>query len=284
MLGTVANQFYNMEWQQAAGEGITVLAATGDSGSAGCDPTSFNTYQPAEFGLAVDGTASTPYNVAIGGTDFNDFNNPTTYFSNTVGQITSALGYIPEIPYNDTCTNPVIYGFFGDTSAQQGCNDGNVLNAGLIVVGGGGGGVSNCTTPSGGNPSNCSGGYAEPSWQTGPGVPLDGFRHIPDLSLFAGDGLIQNFYVVCESDLAALEISSPPPPPVTCNLASPYQDFVGEGGTSVAVQAFAGIVALMDQKAGDRQGLINPLLYKLAAGPSASTIFNDITSGTNAMP
>ncbi len=291
MLGTSGNAFYNAEWQQAAGEGITVLAATGDSGSAGCDPTSFDTFQPAEFGLAVDGTASTPYNVAIGGTDFNDLNNPTTYFSDTAGQITSALGYIPENPYNDTCTNPVIYvAIDNDTSAQQSCNDANVADnfgngQGFDVVGGGGGGVSSCTAPTGLNPSNCSGGYAEPSWQTGPGVPLDGFRHIPDVSLFAGDGAIQNFYVVCESDLAAFEISnSAPPPPVPCSLASPYQDFIGEGGTSVAVQAFAGIVALMDQKEGGRQGNINPLLYKLAAGASASTIFHDITSGTNAMP
>ena len=70
---------YNTMWQQAAAEGITVVVATGDSGSAGCDNPDAN--QPAEFGLAVSGEASTPYNVAVGGTDFNDLNNPTTYWT-----------------------------------------------------------------------------------------------------------------------------------------------------------------------------------------------------------
>ena len=34
----------------------------------------------------------------------------------------------------------------------------------------------------------CTGGYAKPAWQTGTGVPNDGVRDIPDVSLFAGDG------------------------------------------------------------------------------------------------
>jgi hypothetical protein len=281
-LGTSGNLFYKTEWQQAAGEGITVLVATGDTGSAGCDSNnpSGPTVQPATYGLAVDGVASTPYNVAVGGTDFNDFNNPTTYFKNVPGTISSAIGYIPETAYNDTCANPIIYGFFG-LSAEAACNNANVQSYYLVEVGGGGGGVSNCTTPNGPGPSNCSGGYAKPSWQVGTGVPADGLRDVPDVSLFAGDGTIQNFYVVCESDLVGLNAGLTPAP---CSLASPYQDFVGEGGTSVAAQAFAGIVALIDQKQGGRQGNINTFLYSLAGGSSASSIFHDITSGTNAMP
>jgi len=281
-LGTSGNLFYKTEWQQAAGEGITVLVATGDSGSAGCDSYNPNgpAAQPAVYGLAVDGVASTPYNVAVGGTDFNDFNNPTTYFTNVPGTINSAIGYIPETPYNDTCTNPIFDALFAAT-AEQACNNATFINDGLVAVGGGGGGVSNCTTSNGPGPSNCSGGYAKPSWQIGTGVPADGLRDLPDVSLFAGDGTIQNFYVVCESDLAGLSAGLTPAP---CSLASPYQDFVGEGGTSVAAQAFAGIVALIDQKQGGRQGNINPLLYSLAGGSSASSIFHDITSGTNAMP
>ncbi len=88
-LGTSGNQFYNTEWQQAAAEGITVVVATGDNGSAGCDvdqSTGFPT-QPAEYGLQVNGLASTPYNVAVGGTDFNDITvaQANTYFSTTSG-------------------------------------------------------------------------------------------------------------------------------------------------------------------------------------------------------
>jgi len=283
-LGTTGNQFYNTLWQQAAAEGITVLVAAGDNGSAGCDIDQLNgpPSQPAEFGLEVNGIASTPYNVAVGGTDFNDFNNPTTYFTNTPGLLSSAIGYIPETAYNDTCTNSIIYSdFFELGSAELACNNATVQSDGFVVTAGGGGGASNCTTPNGPGPSNCSGGYAKPSWQVGTGVPADGLRDLPDVSLFAGDGTIQNFYVVCESDYAGFLSTVPPAP---CSLASPYQDFVGEGGTSVSTQAFAGIVALMNQKQGGPQGNINPLLYTLAGESSASSVFHDVTVGTNAMP
>lgn len=86
-LGTTLNQMYNTMWQQAAADGITVVVATGDSAAAGCDNPNAN--EPAQYGLAVTGEASTPYDVAVGGTDFNDLNNPTTYWSNigtTTGQ------------------------------------------------------------------------------------------------------------------------------------------------------------------------------------------------------
>jgi hypothetical protein len=290
-LGTSGNQFYNTEWQQAAAEGITVVVATGDNGSAGCDVDQSNGFptQPAEYGLEVNGLASTPYNVAVGGTDFNDLtlSQANTYFSTTSGTIASAKGYIPETTYNDTCTNSIIYSsnnvfnFGAFASAEAACNNATVQGDGFVVAAGGSGGVSACTTPNGPSPANCSGGYAKPSWQTGNGVPADGHRDIPDVSLFAGDGTIQNFYIVCESDLAALEASTAPAP---CSLASPYAYFVAEGGTSVSTQAFAGVVALIDQKQGGRQGNINPVLYPLAAGSSSSSVFNDITVGTNAMP
>jgi subtilase family serine protease len=289
-LGTSGNQFYNTEWQQAAAEGITVVVATGDNGSAGCDvdqSTGFPT-QPAEYGLQVNGLASTPYNVAVGGTDFNDITvaQANTYFATTSGTLSSAKGYIPETTYNDTCTNSIIYSsnvfnFSAFASAEAACNNSTVQSDGFVVAAGGSGGVSACTTPNGPSPSNCSGGYAKPSWQTGPGVPADGHRDLPDVSLFAGDGTIQNFYIVCESDLAALEAGTVP---AACSLASPYEYFIAEGGTSVSTQAFAGVVALIDQKLGSRQGNINPLLYALASGSSAASVFNDITVGTNAMP
>jgi subtilase family serine protease len=279
-LGPAGNQFYYNEWQQASAEGITVLVATGDTGSAGCDSNT-ETVNPAEYGLEVNGIASTPYNVAVGGTDFNDFENPSTYFSSSVGIVNSALGYVPETASNNTCANPVLANGLEEPTPEAACNNGDIQSYGFVNVSGGGGGVSNCTLPDGPSPSNCSGGWAKPSWQVAPGVPPDGLRDLPDVSLFAGNGTIQNFYVVCESDLAAYYAGTTPVP---CSLAYPYDDFVIEGGTSFAVQAFAGVVALMNQKQGDRQGNLNPLLYSLAAGPSASNIFHDVTSGTNAMP
>jgi subtilase family serine protease len=100
-LGTL-NAFYNSLWEQAAAQGITVMVSTGDNGSAGCDD--FNTAIAASQGLVVNGLASTPYNVAVGGTDFDEVNKWPTFWSatNTVTG-TSALSYIPEIPWNESC-------------------------------------------------------------------------------------------------------------------------------------------------------------------------------------
>src|SRR5208283_2653356 len=101
---TAGNAFYNALWQQAAAEGITVVVAAGDSGPAGCD--SAFTENAATDGLAVSGNASTPYNVAVGGTDFDQYNNTGNYWSPTDNATTqlSARGYIAEVPWDDsTC-------------------------------------------------------------------------------------------------------------------------------------------------------------------------------------
>lgn len=290
-LGTAGNTFYGNLWSQAASEGITVAVSTGDNGSAGCDSVDRNIKdaQPAQYGLAVNGLASTPYNVAVGGTDFNDASNPSTYWngSNASSTEASVKGYIPEVAYNDSCTNSIIYDTLAVSSAEAACNSSTAAADGFVVPAGGSGGVSNCTTSNGQTVSSCSGGYAKPSWQTGPGVPNDGKRDLPDISLFAGDGTIQNFYVICESDQD--------PGGVACNIDSPYEDFLGVGGTSVSTQAFAGLMALLDQHAGSRQGNANPTFYSVAAeqdaskcnatgGPATSCILLDVTSGTVAMP
>jgi subtilase family serine protease len=54
------------------------------------------------------------------------------------------------------------------------------------------------------------------------------------------------------------------------------------GGTSFGAPTFAGIVAILNQKTGSRQGNVNPTLYALAA--STPSAFHDITSGTNIVP
>jgi subtilase family serine protease len=296
-MGTSGNAEYNALWQKAAGLGITVLLATGDNGATACDFYNSNeptTPQPAEDGLQVSGLASTPYDVAVGGTDFDQFLNPGNYWSTTnttVGSLTevSANRYIPETTWNVSCTN-FIFGLAGysadeetncnDTSQLIGESDGETFN--YILTGGGGGGLSNCTT-SGQTITSCSGGYALPSWQVGPGVPTTGHRAIPDVSMFAGNGFNYSFYVVCQQDATDNE---------PCNLAE--EDFVGVGGTSAAAQVFAGVMALVVQKYGN-QGNPNPTFYKLAQteklsscnssnSAASSCIFYDITNGTIAQP
>jgi subtilase family serine protease len=54
------------------------------------------------------------------------------------------------------------------------------------------------------------------------------------------------------------------------------------GGTSEATPLFAGVVAIADQFAGRRLGLLNPALYRLASSGEASGIV-DVTRGSNAV-
>ncbi len=266
-LGAAGNQFYNALWEQAAAQGITVVLSSGDGGSAGCD--NFNTQQTATQGLAVSGFASTPFNIAVGGTDFDQFNNWSQYWNTTNAPVTqaSAKGYIPEIPWNDSCAQIGISGC--GTSAPQGS-----LN---IVAGSGG-------------PSTI---YAKPLWQSGAGVPNDGKRDLPDLSLFASNGFTGSLYIICQADVVT-------PPNPTCSLNNFGFTYQGVGGTSASAPAFAGIMALVNQKEwtaaslAPRQGNANYVLYALANKSGAtcpssvteasSCIFNDITKGNSALP
>jgi subtilase family serine protease len=297
-LGNAGNQFYNTLWQQAAADGITVIVSSGDNGAAGCDVDEVNgpPTQPAEFGLQVNGVGSTPYDIAVGATDFNDGNNPATYWSTTNNTTTgqSVLGYVPEMAWNDTCTNAIVITYFqGDGydtgTAASTCNDPNVLQEdeqyGFVFLDpvGSSGGVSNCITSNQSTPQSCSGGYPKPVWQTGPGVPNDGARDLPDVSLFGADGEISgSFYIDCEEDF----VNAP------CDLTT--GEFVEVGGTSVSAEVMAGVMALVEQKTGSAQGNANPTFYSLAAQqsatscnastPASSCVFNDVTQGTNAMP
>jgi subtilase family serine protease len=284
-LGTAGNQFYNQLWEQAAAQGITVFISSGDSGSAGCDVNQGIVPQPAMYGLAVNGLASTPYNVAVGGTDLDDFTNPPMYWNAANDPTThaSAKSYIPEVTWNDSCANSLLGTVGYSTDPETNCNDSRLAD--LLLTVGGSGGASNCITNSL-NPGSCTGGYPKPSWQAGIGVPNDGARDLPDVSLFASNGFLGHFYIVCQRDSNSSG---------TCNLNAPYFDFAGYGGTSVAAPAFAGIMALVSQAANSRQGNANYVLYQLAArqtpadcnassGSGSSCVFNDITSDTIAVP
>jgi subtilase family serine protease len=275
-IGSGGNQFFSALWQQAAAQGMTVLLSSGDGSSAGCDD--FNAGGPATLGLAVSGYASTPYNVAVGGTDFNDLTNASTYWSNTNDATThaSALSYIPETTWDDTCTNPVFGTLLGfSKNAETNCNNAQIINAGFVNIVGGSGGKSSCVNSDGQNPGSCTGGYPKPSWQNAPGVPADGVRDVPDVSLFAAIGGPSGaFYLICESDLVNFGTS--------CDPNDPSTQFVPIGGTSASSPAFAGVMALVNQQTGERQGNANFVLYKLAQ--QHPTTFHDVTTGTIAVP
>lgn len=301
-LGTSGNKLYNGIWQQGAAEGISIFESAGDQGSAGCESQDTPAPNASADGLQVNGMASSPYVTAVGGTDFvwnyEAYAGTTaisTYWnSSNNSDGATAKGYIPEIPWNSTCANPLMLDVFsGISSTETLCNDSLNSDAyqGLVVITGGSGGVSACTTPSGTTPSTCSGGYAKPTWQTGvSGIPSDGKRDVPDISLFASggipDGIDGSAYLMCQASSS---------PDKSCDFSNPdYIIYQETGGTSVSSPAMAGIMALVNQKLGTSQGFANPVLYKLAAqesissckstsvGSGNSCIFYDITEGSNA--
>ena len=310
-LGTSGNTAYNNLWQSASTAGIAVFVATGDSGSPSCDGGAAQKGPyGAQDGLSVSGIASTPYDTAVGGTDLNWGGSTAAPYWNTTNNSTNgstAVGYIPEVPWNDSCTNPIIVASINsqlktNLTANQMCyeiatqqiksstNEQSLLD--LVNSVGGGGGASNCTVNSTSatinpNPASCSGGYAKPTWQAGvSGIPSDSLRDIPDVSFFAGNGFLGSAYLICVSDMGACLTSA-------TSTAEPAGEI---GGTSAGTPAMAGVMALINQKAGSAQGHPNPVLYTLAGKQnyssctaesvtaSSACYFNDIDTGTNAMP
>jgi Pro-kumamolisin, activation domain/Bacterial Ig-like domain (group 3) len=252
--GKTWSDFYHDLWQQAAAQGITVFVSSGDNGSAGCDDPGSKS---ATAGNAINGLGSTPFNVSVGGTDFDQVGNFATYWksatNNDPATRASAISYIPEMTWNNSCAQNL-----------------------------------NCTTSSLKTLVAASGGpsmlWTKPSWQSGVGVPNDGMRDTPDVSLFASNGFNGSYYIVCQADADNQCPGNP----------------AEIGGTSAATPAFAGIMALINQyqaaHGGDsRQGNANFVFYNLAAqagqscdsstaGPNSSCIFYDITKGNISVP
>lgn len=281
--GAASNAAFNSLYQQAAAEGISIFVSAGDEGAASCDAD----LTAATHGIGVSAYASTQYNVAVGGTDFSDTFSGTnnTYWSATNSSVYgSALSYIPEIPWNDSCASGLLSKYLGYPSSygpNSLCGSRTANQDGLLAVTAGSGGPSGCASGSPYNYGIVGGtcrGYAKPSWQTGvAGLPNDGVRDIPDLSLFAANGLWGHYYVYCWSD--------------TANGGAPClgapSTWAGGGGTSFASPIMAGIQALVNQKQGSPQGNPNYVYYKLGAaeysqGSSAcspSCVFHDVTQG-----
>ncbi len=295
-LGAAGNATYNYAYQQAASEGVSVFVSSGDEGAASCDAN-----QPAaQYGIAVSGFASTQYNVAVGGTDFGDSYAGTNaqYWNAKNNSIYgSAKSYIPEIPWNDSCASTLITNIEGYNvpyGTNGFCNSATGEQY-FLTTASGSGGPSNCaygnTSPLANTPAysgTCSG-YAKPNYQAGlAGNPNDGVRDLPDVSLFAANGVWGHYYVVCYSDP-----KDPNGAPCTGNPAN----WSGFGGTSISTPIVAGVQALVNQSTKTPQGNPNYVYYALAklqavTGPNSciSTlgngidsrcIFNDVAEGDN---
>ena len=236
-LGQGGNAFWSALWQQAAAQGQSVFVAAGDGGSAGCD--NFNAQQVAYSGLQVNGIASTPYNIAVGGTDF--------YYSQYAGTAaalnTQVTGYwsapttAPAVSLLMPAPEQVWNDFFGYNLYNAG--NPNYMPSENILASGGGASSAAVYT------SGLAQGYAKPAWQSGVGVPADKLRDLPDVSLFAGNGYNYSFYPICAN----------PGDCTSANLNAGGSVVVsGVGSTSASTQAMAGIQALINQSRASRQG------------------------------
>jgi subtilase family serine protease len=254
----------NGYWEQAAGEGIAVTVSSGDSGSAGCDGDATST-TIAKKGLSVSGYASTLYNIAVGGTDFYGLESAFTSYVSTssIGSSSTyyrtVTSYIPESIWNDSIT---------DDTTQISEDAPETGKYASIVAGGGG----------------ASKEYSRPSWQTASKGTFDSgsMRDIPDISLMSGNGYDSATWLVCDDDTNTLAFSNSKGVLNCSSISGGYFD--GFGGTSTAAPAFAGILALVEQKTGDRLGQAAETLYELYNSSNKGSIFHDVTVGNNSVP
>jgi subtilase family serine protease len=306
--GQARNALENMEAQSATALGVTFFIAQGDTGADECAPAESTPF--STLGINGGDNTASSFAVDVGGTDFMVLSNFITngvplsnYWSATNDPTTlaSALSYMPEIPWNSSCasqlifSNPLAGSFTQSFGATGFCNSSAGQN--FVNRNAGSGGPSTCFTGSPSVPGVVSGsckGNPKPSFQTGvPGIPNDGLRDQPDISLFASTGFWGSFYVFCLSDVT--QGGQP--------CASNNQVVVmGAGGTSFGAPAMAGIQALINQKFG-KQGNANFVYYALAANqfqqqgaaacdsshrdgtlPAATCIFHDVTQGDIDIP
>jgi len=192
------------------------------SGDSGAAGCDSSSAATASNGRGVNGLCSSVYSTCVGGTQFNDTSNPSQYWStNNDSGMGSALSYIPELAWNESGSG-----------------------SGLWSSGGGASIV-----------------YAKPSWQVAPGVPSDGMRDVPDVSMTAA---VHDAYLVeMQGSLYCV------------------------GGTSASAPSLASLMALVVQNAGSAQGNVNPALYSLAnlqLSSGGAAAFHDVTGGNNSVP
>ena len=241
----------------------------------------------------------------------------STYWNSTnTASYGSAKQYVPEIPWNDSCASALIANYARGSFNTYGVSGTGMCNTSpyntatsYLIAAAGAGGASNCATGAGGTGQssylqslpNCQG-YSKPSFQTGAaltggnavyGMPSDGVRDVPDVSMFASNGVWGHYETVCWSDPSQTSGGA-----ASCSGAP--STWSGFGGTSVSSPTMAAIQALVNQKTGQSWG--NPLKYYYqigqneygtaggtfqgtscnasgTGGPGSGCAFNDVTQG-----
>ena len=238
--------FYSALAEQAAAQGITYMVSTGDTGAEGCD---FQSETVAQYPVSVNLLASTPYTVAVGGNMFNENGQDSKYWGSSPPLAETALSYIPENVWNESCA-----------AAQCGTNA-NILS--------GGGGASTV--------------FSKPSWQSGvTGIPNDGHRDLPDVSLSAAghDPYLLCIAGSCENQFINFVYGTSASAPSFAGLMALVDQKMGQltsqprqGQANYVLYKLAATEKLSQCNASNTSGL-----------PASSCIFNDVTKGNNAVP
>ncbi len=247
---TDANYYASLA-AQAAAEGITYVVAAGDSGAEGCDRADT---APATGPVSVNILASTPFTIAVGGTQLNENGNDSAYWD-LYGDyyLGSAYGYIPENVWNESCTT---------AGSVNPCTGGN--SPGLWA---GGGGASKF--------------FAKPSWQTGVvGIPNDGARDVPDVAFTAAG---HDAYLLC------LDGSCTP----DSRGYIYFQGYGGTSAATPSFAGIMAQVVTQSGRQGQANYLLYLMAAREAlsvcngSDPSSyygPCVFNDVTVGNNAVP
>ena len=279
------------EFAKANTEGITFLNASGDNGAVQCDP---NTTDKADLlatgGLSVTYPASSPSVTGVGGTMIPWTELNSTYW-NTPNGTTGGSVNENNIPAEQGWNDAQEWGAYcvanpGDTANCSGITSWGTAQA-QIGIFAGGGGPSNCVHINGSD--ICTGGQAQPAWQSGIsasainpngfGVTTTPARYVPDVSLLAS--LYFPGFIAC-TPVDEIESGSNTASICANGIAASLSTYgYAFGGTSFSSPMFAGIVTLLNQYLDTGKGLgnINPTLYSLAATP-ANGVFHQL--GSNA--
>lgn len=234
----------DLMWAQADAEGISVFVSSGDSGA---NP-SFNGSIINGVGIDANAFGTSPNDTVVGGTDTADILDGTTkkYFSSTFNAVYgSALSYVPEIPWNESCGNEVAAKSLGYATSLAFCKAYLSFDPNGYYL----------TSEAGsGGPSSVD---MKPAWQRQVyNAAKDQSRDVPDVALFGGSYGGSTWVIVCSNAN-----------PCTPGFTGPTALI---GGTSLSSPMFAGIQAVIDQGLAAKglspnQGNAAPTLYALAA-------------------
>ncbi|HVN91654.1 MAG TPA: protease pro-enzyme activation domain-containing protein [Candidatus Binataceae bacterium] len=279
--GDETEALLDLEWSHAVAPGATIHYYVGDSSKSVIAPIIDQINQAVNDNIC--GTISVSFSLCGGSSSF---------YLNTVSPIYTKAALQGQSIFVSSGDN-------GAAGYTAGCVVGTSLNVNemgadpnVTAVGGasfdpnfnsGGSNTSVVTStaqrvwndPEDGKPRGGAGGggasavYSKPSYQTGPGVPSDGKRDVPDVALIASPYFPGGWTFVDNNCFVSSCDGSGKP------TAYPF------GGTSLSAPAWAGISKLIAQAAGARPGPLNQQLYTLANGTSASSIFADVVNGNN---